>query len=97
MLEYSNKAITYINSILFHNIIRFLAQDKIKIVTKKHFVITSQRQDDNYITNQIIIYKLIENQLQHINTCLIFFEVIHLSDTTRPEGKMINSMNLVVI
>ena len=56
MLEYSNKAITYI-------IIRFLAQYKIKIVTKKHFVITSQRKDDNYITDQIIIYKIIENQL----------------------------------
>ena len=91
ILSQPNPAPNYINNVWFQDLIQFMADNNIKIITQDFFCNRPQRKNDKCIMYEIIKQKLTINQLIQINACRIHLQVSFISDMTRPNGKDIFS------
>ena len=87
LLAKSNKQKNCTRSVWFQDIIDFLHKHNIIIFTKEFHNITSQRQNDKCIMEEILQLNFSKTSLIQIKSCRKYIKLFHLSDMIYLNGK----------
>ena len=72
-----------------------MANNKITIVLANTLQFNIQRRNDKCIMDELTRGSSSINQLIQINACLLYLNIIHLSDIVNPDGNTINNNFLI--
>ena len=79
----------YINNVWLQDLIQFMTDNGIIIITKDFFCNRPQRKNDKYIMEEMTKPKLTNTQMIQINACRTRLQVSFLSDMILPNEKYI--------